>query len=73
MDFLGQRVALHRILQHLGGGMPESPEKRTSMCNCPPDKVFTRNAQRRTASLRPGILSGQAAARRKCVWGALAG
>ena len=55
------------------GGMPDSPEKRTSICNCPPDKVFTRWAQRRTESLSPGILSGQAAAKRKRVSGALLG
>ena len=55
------------------GGMPDSPEKRTSMCSCPPDKVFTRWDQRRTASLSPGILSGQAAAKRKRVSGALLG
>jgi hypothetical protein len=53
--------------------MPDSPEKRTSMCSCPPDKVFTRWAQRRTPSLSPGILSGQAAAKRKRVSGALLG
>ena len=50
---------------------PDSPENRTSMCNFPPDKVLTRCAQRRTASLRPGILSGQAAAKRKRTSGVL--